>query len=188
MNIVIDLLPWEQIFLGSSLGLLITSIVSGITLLRRRALGPIRWFFLTVFAVGAILPWLTQPRFGARLRRANQTNIAATSEDAEWPELKPRRYERSAAEVMQAASRTFEHLGWKLASQDQTTLAAEVPISGTSFIDDFHVTLAEEDPQTVVNVHSSSRIGKADLGANRRHVIQFFIVLEQQLQQPAAQR
>lgn len=188
MNIVIDLLPWEQIFLGSSLGLLIASLISGITLLRRRALGPIRWFFLAIFAVGAILPWLIQPRFGARLRRASQTNIAATSDDTEWPELRPRRYDRSAADVMQAAVRALDHLSWKLASQEQLALAAEVPIANTPFVDDFRVTLAEAGSQTVVNVHSSSRVGKGDLGANRRHVIQFFIVLEQQLQTSAAQR
>lgn len=187
MHIVIDLLPWEQIFLGSSLGLLLTSIVSGITLLRRRAVGPIRWFLLTLFAVGAILPWLIQPRFGARLRRASQTNIAATSDNAEWPELRSRRYDRSAAEVMQAAVRALDHLSWKLAGQEPLTLAAEVPIANTPFVDDFRVTLTEEGTQTVVNVHSSSRVGKGDLGANRRHVIQFFIVLEQQLQ-TAAQR
>ncbi|HEY0737099.1 MAG TPA: DUF1499 domain-containing protein [Herpetosiphonaceae bacterium] len=182
---MIDLLPWEQIFLGSSLGLLITSIISGITLLRRRALGPIRWFLLTIFAVGAILPWLAQPRFGARLRRSSQTNIAATGDDAEWPELKPRRYDRSTAEVMQAAVRALDHLSWKLASQESLALAAEVPIANTPFVDDFRVTLSEEASQTVVNVHSSSRVGKGDMGANRRHVIQFFIVLEQQLQSSA---
>ncbi|MBV9789559.1 MAG: hypothetical protein JOZ51_15340, partial [Chloroflexi bacterium] len=118
MNIVIDLLPWEQIFLGSSLGLVITSIASGIALLRRRALGPVRWLLLTLFAVGAILPWLAQPRFGARLRRSSQTNIATTNDDADWPELKPRRYDRSAAEVAQAAVRSFDHLGWQLVSQE----------------------------------------------------------------------
>jgi uncharacterized protein (DUF1499 family) len=188
MNIVVDLLPWEQIFLGSTLGLIVTSIASGVALLRRRALGPIRWFFLTIFAAGAVLPWLLQPRFGERLQRANQTNIAATSEDAEWPELRPRRYDRSATDVAQAAVRAFEHLRWTLASQEANSLAAEVPIAATSFIDDFRVTLTEANQQTVVNVRSSSRVGKADLGANRRHVIQFFIVLEQQLNVQPAQR
>lgn len=181
MNIVIDLLPWEQIFLGSSLGLLITSIASGVALLRRRALGPVHWFFLTIFAVSAILPWLSQPRFGARLRRSSQTNIATTSDAADWPELKPRRYDRSAAEVMQAAVRTFDHLSWQLVSQEPLALAAEVPIRNTAFIDDFRVTLTEEGTQTVVNVDSRSRVGKGDFGANRRHVVQFFIVLEQQI-------
>jgi uncharacterized protein (DUF1499 family) len=187
MNIVIDLLPWEQIFLGSTLGLIITSIASGVALLRRRALGPIRWFLLTIFAAGAILPWLLQPRFGARLRRANETNIAATSENADWPELRPRRYTRSAADVAQAAARSFEHLRWTIASQEASSLAAEVPIAGTPFIDDFVVTLSQDNQQTVVNVRSSSRVGKADLGANRRHVIQFFMVLEQQLSAQPAQ-
>lgn len=110
MHIVIDLFPWEQIFIGSGLGLLFTTISMAVTLVRRRVIGPLRWFCLALFAVGAILPWLSQPRFGARLRRSGETNIAATSEDAEWPELKPRRYTRSSAEVADAVIRTLAHL------------------------------------------------------------------------------
>ena len=177
MRIHVDLLPWEQTFIVSLLGLLIVALTSLFALIRRRPSGPIRRLCMALFAAGAILPWLIQPHFGARLQRAGATNIAATSEQAPWPELKPRRYQRSITEVSQAVPRAIEQLGWRLAGQH----AAEVPVAGGMFTDDLRVTLAEVDRQTVVSVHSSSRVGRGDLGENRRHVLQFLIALEQQL-------
>jgi hypothetical protein len=177
MPIHLDLLPWEQIFMVSALSLLIVALTCLIALIRRRRIGPVRRLCLALFAAGAILPWLLQPHFGARLQRAGATNIAATSEQAQWPELKPRRYARPIAEVTQAVPGAIERLGWRLTGPD----AAEVPVAGGMFTDDLRVTLAEVDRQTVVNVHSSSRVGRGDLGENRRHVLQFFIALEQQL-------
>jgi hypothetical protein len=179
MRIHVDLLPWEQIFMISALGLLIAALTGLIALIRRRRIGLFRRLYLALFSVGAILPWLIQPYFGARLQRAGATNIAATSEQAPWPELRPRRYGRPVAEVAQAVPRVIEQLGWRLAGQEP--FAAEVPVAGGLFTDDLRVTLAEVDQQTVVNVHSSSRVGRGDLGENRRHVLQFFTALEQQL-------
>lgn len=185
MAIHIDLLPWEQIFMLSALGLLIVALTTLIALMRRRRIGPLRRLCLVLFSIGAILPWLIQPHFGERLQRAGATNIAATSEQAAWPELKPRRYGRSVAEVAQAVPRAIEQLGWRPAGQEP--FAVEVPVAGGWFTDDLRVLLAEQDQQTVVNVHSRSRVGRGDLGENRRHVLQFFIALEQQLN-PEPQR
>jgi uncharacterized protein (DUF1499 family) len=181
MSIRSELLPWEQIFMLSALGLLIMALTNLIALIRRRRIGTARRLALALFAVGAMLPWLLQPHFGARFQRAGATNIAATSEQTEWPELKPRRYPRSVTEVAQAIPQAIEQLGWRLAGQDGTTFAAEVPVAGGMFTDDLRVMLTEADQQTVVNVHSRSRVGRGDLGENRRHVLQFLIVLEQQL-------
>ncbi|HEX6291609.1 MAG TPA: DUF1499 domain-containing protein [Herpetosiphonaceae bacterium] len=188
MNIVIDLFPWEQIFVGSALSLIVTALAGVGSLLRRRRIGPAHRILLALFALGAILPWLIIPRFGARLRRSMETNIAATSEDADWPELRPRRYDRPLSEVADAASRAFAQLGWRQVGQDTGALAAEVPILRGIFTDDFRVTLTNEGQQTVVNARSSARVGTGDLGANRRHVVQFFIVLDQQLNAAAPQR
>jgi uncharacterized protein (DUF1499 family) len=181
MHIHIDLLPWEQIFLLSALGLLLTAITTLILLIRRRPIGSARTLCLALCTIGAILPWLSQPHFGARLKRAGATNIAATSEQAEWPELQPRRYQRSIADVIQAVPRAIEQLGWRRVGEDATTFAAEVPVVGGIFTDDFRVLLTEAEPYTVVHVRSNSRVGRGDLGENRRHVLQFFLVLEQQL-------
>jgi uncharacterized protein (DUF1499 family) len=44
------------------------------------------------------------------------------------------------------------------------------------------VTLSEANGTTTVNVQSQSRVGRGDLGENRRHVVQLFTVLDEKLQ------
>jgi uncharacterized protein (DUF1499 family) len=182
MRIVVDLLPWEQTFFFSSAGLVITAIASAVGLARRGRIGQLRLMLLALFAGGAALPWLAVPRFGARFQRGSTTNIAETSDSADWPELKPRRYSAALDETSSAVVATLDQLGWPLLARETDSIAAEVPILRGATYDDFRITLAAEDGQTVVNVRSSARIGRGDMGANRRHVVQFFIVLDQQLQ------
>jgi uncharacterized protein (DUF1499 family) len=181
MHIRVDLLPWEQLFIGSALGLCTLVIACGMALVRRRSIGRGRWLCLALFAVGVILPWLSQPRFAARLQRGMQTNITDTAADSDWPELRPRRYAEPGTVVAEAAAHTVIQLGWRLVTQDSTSLTAEVPILFGVLTDDLRVRLSTEQNQTVVNVRSTSRVGRADFGANRRHVLQFFTVLDQQL-------
>lgn len=182
MRIVVDLLPWEQTFFFSSAGFVVTAIASVVGLIRQRRVGRLRLLLLALFAGGAALPWLTVPRFGARFQRGSTTNIAKTSESADWPELKPRRYRASPAATSAAIDATLGRLGWPILTREDNTIAAEVPIVGGITYDDFRVTLAAEGEHTVVNVRSNARIGRGDMGANRRHVVQFFMVLDEQLQ------
>lgn len=181
MHFVIDLLPWEQLFFGSSAGLVVTSIASAVGWLRRRRVGRLRLVLLAIFAGGAALPWLAVPRFGARYQRGSTNNVIETGDDADWPELKPRRYQATSEQTTSAILATLEHLGWPLLAHETDAIAAEVPIVGGLTYDDFRIMLSAEGETTLVNVRSNSRIGRGDMGANRRHVVQFFIVLDQQL-------
>lgn len=181
MRIIFDLLPWEPIFLGSSFGLIGTAAINGIRLVRGRALGPWRWSVLALCGVGAALPWLAVPGFGARLQRGLQTNIAETQPDATLPELLPRRYLLSLSSTADASAAACVQLGWRIVERGDALIAAEVPVPGGLFIDDLRITLSADGPVTVVNIHSSSRVGQGDLGENRRHVVQFFAALEQTL-------
>lgn len=181
MRIVVDLLPWEQIFAGSSLGLFVTAVASAVGWLRRRRVGRLRLVLLAIFAGGAALPWLVVPRFGARYARGSTTNITETSDSADWPELRPRRYAATPEQTAAAVVAVLEQLGWPILSREATTIAAEVPIMRGLTYDDFRITLSAADQGTEVNVRSSSRIGRGDLGANRRHVVQFFLVLDERL-------
>lgn len=181
MNIVYDLLPWEQIFLGSSAGLLVTALTSVTGLLRRGRIGPLRAALLFVFAVGAILPWLTLPRFGFRLQRASAINIADTTENIPDLGLVPRRYALPPASLTPAIERALARLGWSIEQRDANSYAVAVPVRATPFTDDLRLTIGEEDGQTVINARSQARVGRADIGVNRRHVVQFFLVLDEEL-------
>ena len=176
MRIVLDLVPWEPIFLGSGAGL------GGLVVLsigRRRWLRPLRWPML-ILVVALILPWLLVPRFGARLRQGMTSNVVSTSPQAEWPELRPRRVAVPPGTVADALPGIFRQLGWRLVELNGTTFKAEVPVARIGLLtDDFVGTLSEENGTTLVNVTSSARVGQGDLGENRRHVVQFWAVLEQ---------
>lgn len=185
VNIVIDLLPWEQTFFFSSVGLFFTGIASAIGWVRHRRIGRLRLGLLALFAGGAALPWLAVPRFGERYARGSTNNIIETSAAADWPELKPRRYTATLPETTSAVVATMEQLGWPILDRQDGAIAAEVPIMGGLTYDDFKITLTEQNGTTEVNVRSSARIGRGDLGANRRHVVQFFIVLGQRLREQA---
>ncbi len=176
MNIVLDLLPWEPIFLGSSTGLAGMVLIA---IARRGRIGSLRWLVL-ILAIGAALPWLLVPRFGARLRQGMQSNIVSTSEQAEWPELRPRRFPVPRTVVADALPTIIERLGWRLIGQNSSMFIIEVPVAFGLFIDDLQVTLDEDREITTVNAISNSRVGSGDLGENRRHIVQLCIALEQQ--------
>jgi uncharacterized protein (DUF1499 family) len=182
MNIVYDLLPWEQMFLGSSAGLLATAIASVVGLVRRGRIGPLRAVLLFVFAIGVALPWLTLPRFGLRLQRASQTNIADTTENISDLDLVPRRYALPAASLTAGIERTLARLGWRIEERDADSYHVAVPVRSTPFTDDLRLLISEEDGQTVINARSQARVGRSDFGVNRRHIVQFFAVLDEELE------
>jgi uncharacterized protein (DUF1499 family) len=179
MNIIFDLIAWETIFLGSSVGALGTGLLAAIFRRKRRPLG---WLSL-IFIIGALLPWLLVPRFGERLRQASRSNTVVTSERAEWPELRPRRLATSPAIVANALPEIVQQLGWRLVEQHNTTFQVEVSVLFGIFIDDMHIELGEDNGATVVSVRSQSRVGQGDLGENRRHVVQLWAALDQHFDQ-----
>lgn len=182
MNIVRDLLPWEPLFLVSSAGLVGTALTALVSVLRRRRIGPMRRIVLGVFALGALLPWLAVRNFGERFAQGGSTNRADTATNTP-PELQPRQYAASAQQVGDAVVAAFDQFGWELVYRNATSFEAEVPVARMDwFSDDLKVTLSEANGTTTVNVQSQSRVGRGDLGENRRHVVQLFTVLDEQLQ------
>ena len=162
------------------LGVSLTVLFS---LARRRRVGTLRKLLLSVFAIGAILPWMMVRNFGERLQFSNPTNRVDTATRTP-PDLEPRRYGAPQQEVADALLAAIDDLGWTLVSHDGTTFEIEVPVAGIGwFIDDMRVTLSEENGTTIVNAQSQSRVGRGDLGENRRHVVQLFTVLDQTVKQ-----
>ncbi len=182
MNIVRDLLPWEPLFLVSTAGLVGTALTVLVSALRRRRIGPVRRLVLGLFAFGALLPWLAVRNFGERFAQGGTTNRADTA--ANTPsDLQPRQYAAPAQQVGDAVAAAFDQLGWEFVYRSTTSLEAEVPVAQMGwFLDDLKVTLSEANGTTTVNVQSQSRVGRGDLGENRRHVVQLFTVLDEKLQ------
>lgn len=183
MNLVYDLLPWEQLFMLSSLGAALVGGSNLIARLRRKAVPRWRWLLLAVFGVLAVWPWLTVPAFGTRLQRSGQTNIADTRDNIEALGLVPLRVPYSRAIVEGAFPAVAAQLGWRIGPRVGDEWQFEVPLPGGLFVDDLRAELSEDDSETIINARSQSRVGRGDLGENRRHIVQFFMALDDYVRQ-----
>ena len=153
--------------------------------------------FLTVFAVGSLLtalvrnnpPWGQPPGFGARLLTYLNSHVAETSAASAFPELRPRRYpgllpDHLFGVVDQAATR----LGWEVLERNvqRHTLRAVATTAIMRFQDDVGITVVPTDDQrgAVLFVRAASRMGRGDLGANTRHVLDLYAQLDRVIPPP----
>lgn len=119
----------------------------------------------------------------------NPTNIAQTRLDHSDAAMRTRVYRAPLAHVaavVKLAIPTLKTYGraWKLkearADGDGYVLRAQVPV--IVFSDALEVTIREDKPRHVrLDVRSASRVGRSDLGENRRHVIQLLRAVDKQL-------
>lgn len=144
---------------------------------------PLFWLIL----IAVIGTWLT-------MRMLNPTNIAETAPDHQETALQTRRYtlkgdlkqmRRKVEEIIPTVSTSIWGGKWKLAAPRENDSAenleiirAEIPV--VFFTDDLLVELKREAGETVVNARSNSRVGKSDLGENRRHLLQLLEALDRE--------
>lgn len=117
--------------------------------------------------------------FGALSRVSTPGNVAQTATNHADPQLRTRHYQMSSQNIAQEFENLIPTLrtygrAWRIISSstrdDVTIIICEVPV--LIFTDDLTVTIRGEKNFSVVDVRSSSRVGKSDLGENRRHVLQ----------------
>lgn len=136
------------------------------------------------------------PASAAVLLVRNPTNVAQTRPDHPDPSLRTRRYPDHADSV--AMRRTVEEIipalstygqSWRLVGTSPDTdptsgfiIRAEVPV--LFYTDDLEVRVQPDrgGAYWLIHVHSQSRVGKSDLGENRRHIKQFLKALDEKLE------
>lgn len=144
-------------------------------------------FLLMLIAVTGT--WLT-------LRMFNPTNVAETAPDASETTLQTRRYpiQGDLKQMRYAVEKIIPNIPtsiwggkWQLATPNESDSAenleivrAEIPV--LFFTDELRVELKQEGNEVVVNARSNSRVGKSDLGENRRHLLQIVEALDEEFQ------
>ncbi len=124
----------------------------------------------------------------AGLAAANPGNAAETSADATDANLKTRHYKADLETFVgetEGLIPTMATYGknWKVISAhiygNTATIKTEVPV--VFFTDDLEIKITQETAanEITVNIHSKSRVGKGDLGENKRHIRQLFKVLDE---------
>lgn len=142
-------------------------------------------FFLAVvwaslLAAGLIsndLPWSDPPGMGTRLLTYLSTNVAETTPDTAFPELRPRTYAAPAALMFDVARRAAEALHWELSTvePEERKIEAVVTTRVIKFKDDVTIWVeADGEERSTLFARSASRVGKWDLGANTRHLMNLF--------------
>lgn len=142
-------------------------------------------FFLAVvwvslLAAGLIsndLPWGDPPGMATRLITYLTTNVAETTPDSAFPELRPRTYAAPAALMFDVARRAAEALSWESSTVDPEARKIEAVVTTRviKFKDDITVWVeADGEERSTLFVRSASRVSKGDLGANTRHIMNLF--------------
>lgn len=123
------------------------------------------------------LPLAEPPGPLARLGTYLSTNVAETRADHPHAELRPLALAAPPEAVFPALIDAVEAMGWTLAWTDvaerRFEAAVRTPLLG--FVDDVRIEVrAAPGGGSLVEVRSRSRVGRGDLGANTRHVLDVF--------------
>lgn len=141
---------------------------------------------LLALALGVVTIWrngvsfTAPPGFWTRIAIYSMRNTAETKPRHVLPELRPQQYAATAEELFEHAQAAILSLGWRIVAFDPATrrLHAVVTTPLLRFKDDFHVTVT---PESSLEIRSSSRVGRADYGANLGHVLAFKHALQKRV-------
>lgn len=128
-------------------------------------------------------PIQTPPGFGKRLLTYLTMNTAETRHNHRFPELEIRCYPLPPTGLFTRVEHALAMLGWNIvtADQQQLSLHAVVETALLKFKDDIKIQLVNAPCGTELHIHSSSRVGRGDLGANTRHVMDLYTALSRQI-------
>ena len=115
------------------------------------------------------------------LWRALTQNHSRTSAASPDPALSGRTYAIPFAQVWRAALTLASQPRWRVvgADEDEGVLQAEATTRLTRSVADVVVRISlDHDAQTRVEMESRSRVGGADLGANRRRIRRFMASMD----------
>lgn len=139
-----------------------------------------------VFALAAAGLLMNRPPLGdppgvlARLGVYLTRNVAETGPDAVLPELGPVYLDGEPRGLLSGIADACRSLGWEDVTVDETArrVTGTVRTRMLRFSDDVVVTLLPAGSGFEARVRSISRLGRGDLGANARHVMDLRARLE----------
>lgn len=135
------------------------------------------------------VPVAAPPGAAERLKTYLTRNVVETRDNHSFPELKTRVFQHKADELLEYARRACERLGWDDVGVDpqQRRVRAQVRTPLLRFVDDLEARAEQAGPNSAtLAVRSSSRIGRGDLGANARHVLDLYETVDALIAEDAA--
>jgi hypothetical protein len=120
------------------------------------------------------VPLWEPPGPWARLSTYLTTNVAVMTEESPFPELRSPVFDYEINQLYQRTVEAIQDMGWVVVNRDEesTEITAIVQTPLWGFKDDVVVRVLEISPgRSSLWIRSSSRVGKGDLGANTRHIL-----------------
>ena len=125
--------------------------------------------------------WTEPPGIPTRLWTYLTTNVAETTPDSVFPELRPRTYAGPSALMFDVVRRAALALHWELISVDPNARKIEAVATTKlfGFQDDVTIWVTDDtepdaEPRSTLYVRSASRVGRGDLAANARRVMDLY--------------
>ncbi len=129
------------------------------------------------------VPLFDPPGPALRLARYLRGNVAEVSPQSLFPELRSPRYALPPGEVLEALAASARELGYEDVEVDAAALrmraVVATPLLG--FRDDIEVEIRERDGHAEILARSASRLGRADFGANQKHLRRLLSALARRL-------
>jgi len=119
------------------------------------------------------VPLADPPGLITRLATYFSKNIALVEADSRFPELRPNTYDMPPEQLFARVRTAVVELGWRIDRLDPGAyrLHAVVTTPWLGFKDDVAIEIrAQDDTRSQLFVKSTSRTGRADYGANLRHI------------------
>jgi len=114
----------------------------------------------------------------ALIARGSGRNWAATVPGADDPRLRPRLLPMPAEQAADAVIRAIAGLrGWRVAGREGPVLRATRTTRLFRFVDDVLLLLEPVPEGTRIQARSASRVGRGDLGQNRRNLAELWRAL-----------
>jgi uncharacterized protein (DUF1499 family) len=114
----------------------------------------------------------------ALIERGSGPNVAATDESARDPRLHPRLLPLPLEPAAEALARAVAALPrWRVVARQGPVISATRTTRLFRFVDDVLVLLEPADGGTQVRARSASRVGRGDLGQNRRNLAELWRAL-----------
>ena len=119
------------------------------------------------------------------LEQGNKSNVAVTADDATDPWLRPHVYPLSPVQTAHAVVDAIDLLPrWQVVAGKDGVIWATRRTRLFRFVDDIYVLLLPAHDSTVVFARSASRVGRGDLGQNRRNLGELWAAMERRVNGP----
>ena len=117
----------------------------------------------------------TAVRLRELLAQGSGSNYAATADRSVDERVRPRTRPGGPATVRQALERGIARLPrWKIQAADDSVLWATRTTRVFRWVDDIFILLTPFGDSTRIEARSASRVGKGDLGQNRRNLAELW--------------